>query len=107
DANGDYSFPNIPLGTYKVHPEDMNYSTTPAGFTLTLLQLSYTGVNFERSLSQKTIVPVPGSVGDINNNLAFSVHPNPATSVLNINWNRPAAHTASVNITDISGKVVY
>ncbi|MBZ0098071.1 MAG: PKD domain-containing protein, partial [Taibaiella sp.] len=67
DANGDYSFPNIPLGTYKVHPEDMNYNTTAAGFTLTLLQLSYTDINFERSLSQKTIVPITGSVAGIGN----------------------------------------
>ncbi len=107
DANGDYSFPNIPLGTYKVHPEDMNYNTTAAGFTLTLLQLSYTDINFERSLSQKTIVPITGSVAGIGNKLAFSAHPNPANDILNITWNQPSADVAVVSITDISGKVVH
>lgn len=108
DANGDYSFSNLPVGSYKVHPEDMNYATTAASFNITQSQTAHIDINFERSNSQKTIVPIASGISNINNNeLVFSAYPNPATDVININWSKLTDEVATVTITDISGKKVF
>lgn len=108
DANGDYSFSNLPVGSYKVHPEDLNYATTAASFNITQSQTAHIDVNFERSNSQKTIVPITSGISNINNNqLVFSAYPNPATDVININWSKLSDEIADVTITDISGKKVF
>lgn len=108
DANGDYSFSSLPVGTYKVHPENIGYNTTPATLTITANTTSLTDINFERSLSQKTIVPIASGISNVNNNEpAFSAYPNPATDVININWNKQSGNAATVTITDISGKNVF
>ena len=107
DANGEYSFPSLPTGKYKVHPEDMNYTTTPVIVDITNNKLSHNAVYFERSKSQMTIVPVAVGVTDVNNKaLAFSVYPNPAKDVVAINWATHLNSEATVFITDISGKKV-
>jgi len=107
DANGEYSFPSLPTGKYKVHPEDMNYTTTPVVVDITNNKLSHNAVYFERSKSQMTIVPVAVGVTDVNNKaLAFSVYPNPAKNVVTINWANYSDDMATVVITDISGKKV-
>lgn len=107
DANGDYSFTNLPVGTYKVHPENMNYNTTAASFTITLSHTAHIDINFERSLSQKTIVPVTSGINNISGKAAFTAYPNPATDVININWASLSEDAATIHITDISGKTVF
>ncbi len=108
DANGDYSFSNLPVGSYTVHPEDMNYNTTAASLNVSLTQVTYTDINFERSNSQKTIVPVTSGISNINGKVvSFTAYPNPATDVININWNNLSDDKATINITDISGKKVF
>lgn len=107
DANGDYSFSNLPVGAYKVHPEDMNYNTTAAGFNISATHTAHIDINFERSLSQKTIVPVASGISNINKAATFTAYPNPATDVININWSNLSDDKATINITDISGKKVF
>lgn len=107
DATGNYSFTGLPNATYKIHPEDMNYTTTVASVNVTVGAPSHAAINFERSLSQKTIVPVPAGISDINSKeLAFGLYPNPASNVVTLAWATITDDKAVVMITDISGKNV-
>ena len=108
DVNGDYSFSNLPNANYTVHPEDLGYATSAATLIVTVGQPVHNGINFERSLSQKTISPKATGINNINSKqLAFVIYPNPATDVVNINWADYTDDAATITITDISGKKVY
>lgn len=107
DANGAYSFSNIPVGSYSVAPEDLNYVTTVATLNVTAGSANVTGINFERSNKNKTIVPVVVGISNIEKAQTFSVSPNPAADAVTINWNTLSNKDASIIITDVSGKTVY
>lgn len=107
DANGDYSFSNVPVGSYTVHPENINYNTTPASINISLTHTAHLDINFERSHSQKTIVPISAGIGNINGKASFTAYPNPATDVINITWGSLSDDMATITITDISGKKVH
>lgn len=102
DATGSYSFSNIPTGTYKIYPEELNYTTTPAIVTLTSTNTSFGNIYFERSHTQKTITPIPTGINDVDRNNTFALYPNPASQSVTVNWN--GKHTANIIITDITGK---
>lgn len=102
DATGSYSFSNIPTGTYKVYPEELNYTTTPATVTLTSTSTSLGNIYFERSHAQKTITPLPTGINNIDRDNTFALYPNPASQTVTVNWN--GKHTANIIITDITGK---
>lgn len=107
DANGDYSFSSLPVGSYTVHPEDLNYTTTPASLNISLTHVAHIDINFERSHSQKTIVPISAGIGNVNDKASFTAYPNPASDVINIIWGSLSNDMATINITDISGKRIY
>lgn len=104
DATGSYSFSNLPTGTYKVYPEDLNYTTIPAIVTITNTNTTIGNIFFERSHSQKTISPIPTSIGNIEQNRMFSIYPNPATMSVTVNWTGTQA--ANIIVADITGKQV-
>jgi len=107
DANGDYSFSNLPNGTYTVHPENLGDATTAASVTIDATNVSQNAISFERSNTNKTITPLPNAIANVAAQaLTFSVFPNPANNVVNINWAEYSNDLASVVITDISGKKV-
>lgn len=107
DANGDYSFSNLPLGAYNVYPEAINYATTPStALTLTGGQASVNAVDFERSLSNMTIQPKSLSVGKVAGSDLFAIYPNPSNGVININWKNGAQGEADITVTDMSGRTV-
>lgn len=107
DANGDYSFNNLPNGTYKVHPENLGDVTTEASVTIDATHVTLNAISFERSNSGKTIKPLPNAIANVATEaLTLSVYPNPAKNVVNIKWTANSSDEASVVITDISGKKV-
>lgn len=107
DANGDYEFNNIPNGTYTVHPEQLAFTTTRATVNITNGSSTVTSINFERSLSGRTIKPLNNSVENISSDqLSFSVYPNPAKETVYIEWNSVSNEVAHISISDVSGKVM-
>lgn len=105
DANGNYSFSNLPLGTYKVHPENMNYNTTAATVNITSGNTNAQAVDFARYNTSMVIVPIVTGVSDINTNkLQYNVYPNPASGMLVISWGLLSDNLANITITDVSGK---
>lgn len=108
DGDGKYSFNNLPEAKYTIHPDDLNYNTTPTTLNVTAAQPVSTGVDFRRYSSSLVIVPVPAGVSQTSNGkLSFTIYPNPASDKVVLNWAGGVNGIATVNITDISGKKVY
>ena len=106
DANGDYSFTNVPGGIYNVYPEQLNYATTPAPITVGSGSTPVTGVNFHQDDVKMNIKPLslgltnlPGTVSQ------WSVYPNPASGTLNVSW-KAANGISGIIIIDIAGRTV-
>ncbi len=109
DAAGHYTFPNIPVGqTYIVHPEAINYTTTPiTGIMLTTANPSMSTANFIQHTVSKTITPGVESVPGLNTVVAsIAAYPNPTNGKLNLSWQALATEKATITITDITGKEV-
>ncbi|MCB9047098.1 MAG: T9SS type A sorting domain-containing protein [Chitinophagales bacterium] len=108
DVNGDYQFHNLPVASYKVYPEDLNYATTPYVVNVTSAKPFHQAVNFERSNSKMTINPLVTGIADVNNKeLLLQVYPNPAHDVVTISWGVYTDDMANITISDISGKRVF
>lgn len=104
DANGDFSFSNVPLGSYSLYPEAMNYLTTPiGGIQVTAANPSLTGYRFGQTATE--IKPKTTGVENIGK-IDFSLYPNPANNKVQIQWNETSG-TANITITDIAGRKVY
>lgn len=107
DVNGDYSFSNLPLGTYYIHPEDLNYITTPATIDVSTNNTSHAGVSFDHIAGNKTIVLLGTGIHNISTGkFAFEVYPNPVQNTVHLYWDKISEQPAGVVITDISGKKV-
>ncbi len=107
DAAGHYTFPSIPVGqTYTVHPEAINYTTTPyTGIMLTSANPSMSAANFIQHTVSKTITPGAESVPGLNNIVAsITAYPNPTNGKLNLSWQELTTEKATITITDITGK---
>jgi hypothetical protein len=104
NANGDYSFSNVPVGTYTIYPENMPQVTTPsAAFTISTTNANVTGMDFTKN--SKKIVPNSLAVASLSNAVFCSIAPNPANDVVTIqlqNANAPA----QVSIVDVLGKTM-
>lgn len=105
DANGDYSFTDLPTGSYTIYPEDAGYTTTTAGVTLITMKPVTNNVNFERLNSSKTIVPKTTGIEEIAAS-NVGIYPNPSNGLVFIGTgaNEP---NATVSVSDMTGRVVY
>ncbi|HRO44016.1 MAG TPA: PKD domain-containing protein [Flavipsychrobacter sp.] len=105
DANGDYSFGNIPAGSYSVYPEHMNYITVPsAAISIASGHYNVNGINFKHTPTH--IIPIATNIAKITGNL-FNIYPNPSTGNVTINWSSEATGIANIHVADITGRVVY
>jgi hypothetical protein len=105
DVNGDYSFGSLPLGTYIVFPESMNYITTPSShLTIASGQTTITGVHFKHTATD--IKPVGTSVNDLPGSGLFSIYPNPSKGNVQISWKAGMNGEANVSVIDITGREV-
>ncbi len=104
DADGNYSFGNIPEGTYNVYPEEMNYATTPsATITIGAGHTSSTGNNFKQTDSE--IVPLGGlSIAGLSKEDGISVYPNPVGQVMFIESKNNKLNQAT--LVNVLGQVV-
>jgi PKD repeat protein len=107
NGNGDYSFSNLPAGSYNIYPEHINYTTVPSGaLTVTAAQPNVTGVDFERTNSNMTIRLKSLSVGKLPATDLFSIYPNPSAGTMTINWKNGVQGDAAIAVLDISGRTV-
>lgn len=108
DANGNFSFGNLPVGTYSVYPEGMGYETTVATVNITSGQSSIQNINFNQDDAKKNIKPSTTGIGNVNAvNATVSLMPNPANNVLNISWSGyDAKQDLTLTITNSTGQTV-
>ncbi|MBA3830240.1 MAG: PKD domain-containing protein [Taibaiella sp.] len=105
DGSGNYSFSNLPTGTYSIYPESMGLTTTPATAVVTASSTSVHNVNFKQN--SISIAPIATSVGNTAPAQNFVIYPNPAKGHVTIQWNDNAMGTADVTISNITGQKVY
>lgn len=109
DATGAYEFTNLALGTYRIHPEFINYATVayPA-VTLSAASTSMTAASFRKNTLSKTITPILVSVKEVANpqNVMVTVHPNPAHNQFTLTVDGQVAANVTAYLCDITGKVL-
>jgi len=107
DANGNYSFSNIPVGTYIVYPEEMNYATQP--WTSVYIRNAHPSVNnmdFQAHTISKTITPVTTGIENISTENNVIIYPNPTRDIINIALGQTPAANTRVIISDVVGHKV-
>ncbi|GAA4468250.1 hypothetical protein GCM10023093_25460 [Nemorincola caseinilytica] len=109
NSAGHYSFSNLPVGTYKIYPELMNYATTPyTSITLTSGSSSMTSASFVQHTVSHTITPITSGVQDMKIATgSIAIFPNPTNGVLNISWGVENAGMAEVRLADVTGRSVF
>ncbi len=108
DGSGNYTFSNLPTGTYTVFPDSINFITTPyTNIVLTSGAPTYSTAAFTQHTIAKTITPGVESIKNLSAVASVVAFPNPTNGRLNIMWNEKATENASVVISDITGREVY
>jgi hypothetical protein len=109
NSAGQYSFTNIPLGTYTVYPEEMNYTTTPSSsITITAGNSSVNGVTFKKDDVDMSFAPSTTGIDSRNaRSINFIMVPNPTSGDVVLNFGADVKGKADVQITSLTGQVVY
>jgi PKD repeat protein len=104
DANGDYSFSNIPAGTYTVYPELMNYATTSASVIVGSSSTPVTGINFHQDDTKMNIAPSYLAVPAAYATSKMVLYPNPTQDA--IHFMGDVKDVKAYRIVDFTGRIV-
>jgi len=109
DGAGHYSFSNLPVGTYSIYPEAINYATTAyTGINLTTTSSSFSAASFGQHTISKTILPATTGIQNIGSTVgSVSAFPNPTNGKLSIEWAVTTNEKAVISISDVTGREVY
>jgi hypothetical protein len=100
DVNGDYSFSNLPYGSYQIMADMLNRVPTPINVTLSPTNQRADGVN---------IIANSNSVTAISGELAVTslkMFPNPVQNILNITLNADRDMNLTARILDLQGRTI-
>ncbi len=102
NTNGEFSFTDMAMGTYKVYPEMIGKTTTP---TTVILDATHPGANVVFAIQG-------GNISGIHNEIAQSdfvisdIYPNPVSDVANLTINTLHATRFSLSLYSITGEFV-
>ncbi|MCX7767836.1 MAG: carboxypeptidase regulatory-like domain-containing protein [Flavobacteriales bacterium] len=99
---GQYSFNNLPYGTYKVWPEQAGIYTTPAIVTIGPDQPSLDNVNIALTSSGFVSVEPIGS-----HSMAVTIGPNPTEGPLTLRFHEALRSTVELRINDLLGRPIW
>lgn len=103
NANGDYSFGNVPNGTYKVYGELLNRASIPDNIVISSMQSTYTNKNFvyNDNVIQPTNTAV--SIPTITEVSSLRISPNPATTSIRL---LNEIYGSTIVIRDLTGRIL-
>jgi len=102
DTNGEFSFQEMAMGTYKVYPEMIEKSTTP---TTVILDATHTGANVVFAIQGDNI----SGIHDVTVQSEFvisDVYPNPVSYIASLNIQTLHPIRISLTIYSITGEFV-
>ncbi|HXS36655.1 MAG TPA: T9SS type A sorting domain-containing protein [Flavipsychrobacter sp.] len=107
DNSGNYSFSNIPTGTYTVYPENIGYTTTPwSSIVVSTGTPSINTINFKQTST--AIEPATTAIANVNeSNGTIAIYPSPSDGNINLQWGNVSSKTAAVSVVNMTGQKVY
>lgn len=102
DANGDYSFSNLPMGGYYVYIEHLGMQASPIEVTLSMSTPSITNMDFEMNSTNAAFT----NVNHLQSIEKLALSPNPTSDVLTLQMELTQAIDANILITNMSGQVM-
>lgn len=99
---GQYSFSNLPYGTYKVWPEQAGIYTTPAVVTIGPDQPSLDNVNIALTSNGFVSVEPVGS-----QSIAVTIGPNPTEGPLTLRFHEALQSNMELRINDLQGRPIW
>jgi hypothetical protein len=100
NANGEFSFIDMAMGTYKVYPEMIEKSTTP---TTVVLDANHTGVNLVFAIQGGNISGIHDEI--IQPDFVISdIYPNPVYDIANLTIRTLHATRISLSLYSITGE---
>lgn len=103
DANGEYSFPNLAYGTYKVHVEVLGKTSTDQYVTISAASSAISNIDFHvnsQTVDISTAIDAPtfGSV--------LNLYPNPTSSTLHLELELKNTTNLNISIIDQVGRIL-
>ena len=92
DTSGVFSFPNMAFGTYKIYPEMIEKTTTPATVTL---DNTYTNVNLIFTIQGNSILGILDGSQQLNFEIS-GIYPNPVSDFANLSIR--TGHSADIHL---------
>ncbi len=107
DADGLYSFAQVPLGHYTVYPEELNYETIPSSVIgVTAANPRSTGNDFLREVFARKIHPASLSVTSSAKTTGITISPNPAREQLTLQFATAPTKGTQLQLFNLSGQLV-
>ncbi|MFK7947986.1 MAG: PKD domain-containing protein [Saprospiraceae bacterium] len=100
NADGEYSFENIAMGTYNVHVEEVGKITYPANITVDGANMNHTDVHFT---VHDNMVTLTGAYA-VSNVEDFQVFPNPVRNTANIQLELTESMNLTMTVTNLMGQ---
>lgn len=104
DAQGHYSFANLPVGMYTIFPDAINFETIADEHIAVTGSGNIGSRNFTQTAT-KVKPSSPTAIGTVKAELV-GVYPNPVTDRLSISW-KAQVNNATVKLYNIIGEEVY
>ncbi|MEZ4960742.1 MAG: T9SS type A sorting domain-containing protein [Saprospiraceae bacterium] len=101
DANGEYSFDNLPLGTYKLMVEITGMEQAERWVSLSADNPVSSGNNFD-----VTDEGILNGLADLISKGSFQVFPNPAKDVVNVYLETAGSFEATLALSSLTGQTV-
>ncbi|MBK7761758.1 MAG: T9SS type A sorting domain-containing protein [Bacteroidetes bacterium] len=103
NANGDYSFSNVPYGVYKIYGELLNRASIPENIEISATQLTLSNKNFVYNDNVIKPTNMSLSVNEVDDLATLSISPNPAQESFSL-VNSGSSRT--LQILDLTGRIV-
>jgi hypothetical protein len=109
DAEGNYSFTNLPAGNYSIGIERTGFEVQSVFTTTVTTGQTISNADFTVDEDEQTVIQ--GIATDIKNvssatNIKFSLVPNPAVGFTNLEFDMPNEGEATISISDLTGRML-